>query len=85
MENVKVGDYLEVSCGKYKCQVVASIMVGKNLTYITNDCDNDYVRIFNSTQNITSFTPWVEPKEEIEELTVSEISQRLGKTIKVVE
>ena len=83
MENIKVGDKVFTNgAGNYEAELVAIIKIKDETAYIFNDTGTNYIRTCFKKDLKYNFKETNE--EEIEELTVEEISSRLGKTIKVV-
>jgi len=84
----RVGEVCVATAGKYKTRLIQKLLMSDNVIYIFEDVDLSYVRMYqenNLTGNIISVEEFYKSKlVEVEELTISEIEEKLGKKIKVV-
>jgi hypothetical protein len=84
----RVGEVCVSTAGNYKTRLIQKLLINDNVIYIFDDVDSSYIRTYqedNLTDTIISVEEFYKSKlVKVEELTISEIEEKLGKKIKVV-
>lgn len=86
-DNLQVGD--EIDCGDDVIRVVLETGSTRN-AFLLSSTENDYQSLFWYSRKEMDIKGWKikqpePPKEDVQELTVEEVSKLVGKTVKIVE